>query len=71
MPTNLAIDQRLLERAVAVSGEKSKRAAVTKAAEREVLRRFLLRRDADELISQARTQASSFLPATASSADAR
>ena len=44
--------------------------AVTKAAEREVQRRFLLRSDADELISQARSQASSFLPATASSADA-
>jgi hypothetical protein len=44
--------------------------AVTKAAEREVQRRFLLRRDADALVSQARTQASSFLPATASSADA-
>ncbi|MSR21488.1 MAG: hypothetical protein EXR91_11050 [Gemmatimonadetes bacterium] len=43
--------------------------AVTKAAEREVQRRFLLRSDADELISQARAQASGFLPVTASSAD--
>jgi hypothetical protein len=44
--------------------------AVTRAAEREVGRRFLLRPDADRLIAQAKEQVSAFLPATASSADA-
>jgi hypothetical protein len=31
MPTNLAIDPDLLDRALAVSGERTKKAAVTKA----------------------------------------
>jgi Arc/MetJ family transcription regulator len=38
--TNLALDPELLERALAVSGEKSKKAAVTKA-----LREFIARRE--------------------------
>jgi hypothetical protein len=40
MATNLAIDPELLERALEVSGEKSKTAAVTKA-----LREFVARRE--------------------------
>jgi len=40
MATNLAIDQDLLERAVAVSGARSKTAAVTAA-----LREFIARRE--------------------------
>lgn len=40
MATNLALDQELLERALAVSGERSKRAAVTKA-----LKEFIARRE--------------------------
>ena len=39
MATNLTIDPDLLERAVAVSGEKTKTAAVTKALEEFVARR--------------------------------
>jgi hypothetical protein len=39
MATNLAIDPELLERALRVSGEKSKRAAVTKALEEFIARR--------------------------------
>ena len=39
MPTNLAIEPDLLEEALAVSGEKTKKAAVTKA-----LREFIARR---------------------------
>lgn len=39
MATNLAIDPRLLERAVAVSGERTKTAAVTRALEEFVARR--------------------------------
>ncbi len=39
MPTNLAIDPQLLERALAVSGEKTKKAAVTKALEEFIARR--------------------------------
>jgi hypothetical protein len=33
MPTNLAIDPDLLDRALAVSGERTKKAAVTRALE--------------------------------------
>jgi hypothetical protein len=44
--------------------------AVTKAAAREVERRFLLQPDADRFVAQAKEQVSAFLPATASSADA-
>jgi Arc/MetJ family transcription regulator len=44
MPTNLAIDPDLLERALAVSGEKTKKAAVTKA-----LREFIARREQKKL----------------------
>ena len=40
MPTNLAIDPLLLERALAVSGERTKKAAVTRA-----LREFIARRE--------------------------
>ncbi len=45
MATNLAIDQELLERAVRVSGEKTKTAAVTLA-----LREFVARREQARLI---------------------
>jgi Arc/MetJ family transcription regulator len=40
MATNLAIDPALIERALSVSGEKTKKAAVTKA-----LREFIARRE--------------------------
>ena len=39
MPTNLAIDPQLLDRALAVSGEQTKKAAVTKALEEFIARR--------------------------------
>lgn len=39
MATNLAIDPALIDRALAVSGEKSKKAAVTKALEEFIARR--------------------------------
>ena len=39
MATNLAIDPELLERAVAVSGERTKTAAVTRALEEFIARR--------------------------------
>jgi len=39
MATNLAIDPKLLEKAVRVSGEKTKKAAVTKALEEFIARR--------------------------------
>lgn len=39
MATNLAIDPRLLERALEVSGERTKTAAVTRALEEFVARR--------------------------------
>jgi hypothetical protein len=39
LATNLAIDPELLDRAVAVSGEKTKKAAVTKALEEFIARR--------------------------------
>jgi Arc/MetJ family transcription regulator len=39
MATNLALDPELIERAVKVSGEKSKKAAVTRALEEFVARR--------------------------------
>jgi hypothetical protein len=39
MATNLSIDQRLLERALEVSGERTKTAAVTRALEEFVARR--------------------------------
>ncbi len=44
MPTNLALDPELLERALAVSGEKTKKAAVTQA-----LREFIARREQKRL----------------------
>jgi hypothetical protein len=40
MATNLALDPELLERALAVSGEKTKKAAVTRA-----LKEFIARRE--------------------------
>ena len=45
MPTNLDIDPRLLERAVEVSGERTKTAAVTRA-----LREFVARHDQKRLV---------------------
>lgn len=39
MATNLALDPDLIERALAVSGERTKKAAVTKALEEYVARR--------------------------------
>ena len=39
MATNLSIDPKLLERALEVSGEKTKKAAVTKALEEFIARR--------------------------------
>lgn len=39
MATNLAIDPELLERALEVSGEKTKKAAVTKALQEFIARR--------------------------------
>jgi hypothetical protein len=39
MATNLSLDQRLLERALRVSGEKTKKAAVTRALEEFIARR--------------------------------
>jgi len=39
MTTNLAIDPDILERAVKVSGERTKRAAVTKALQEFIARR--------------------------------
>ena len=44
MATNLAIDPDLIERALKVSGERTKKAAVTKA-----LREFIARREQKEL----------------------
>jgi Arc/MetJ family transcription regulator len=45
MPTNLDIDPRLLERAVKVSGERTKTAAVTRA-----LREFVARHEQKRLV---------------------
>lgn len=39
MATNLALDPKLIERAVKVSGEKTKKAAVTRALEEFIARR--------------------------------
>ena len=39
MATNLAIDPELIDRAVAVSGERTKKAAVTRALEEFIARR--------------------------------
>lgn len=39
MATNLAIDPDLLDRALAISGERTKKAAVTKALEEFIARR--------------------------------
>ena len=39
MATNLSIDPRLLDRALAVSGERTKKAAVTRALEEFIARR--------------------------------
>lgn len=39
MATNLSLDPRLIERAVEVSGEKTKKAAVTRALEEFIARR--------------------------------
>lgn len=39
MATNLALDPELLDRALAVSGQKTKKAAVTKALEEFIARR--------------------------------
>ena len=45
MPSNLALDPDLLERALAVSGERTKKAAVTKA-----LQEFIARREQKKLL---------------------
>jgi len=45
MATNLAIDPKLIERALKVSGERTKKAAVTKA-----LREFIARRQQKRLV---------------------
>ena len=45
MATNLAIDPELLERAVEVSGERTKKAAVTKA-----LQEFIARRERKRIV---------------------
>ena len=45
MATNLAIDPELLQRAVEVSGERTKKAVVTKA-----LQEFIARRDQKRLV---------------------
>lgn len=45
MATNLSIDPNLLERAVEVSGERTKKAAVTKA-----LQEFIARREQREIV---------------------
>ena len=45
MATNLALDPDLLDRALAVSGEKTKKAAVTQA-----LREFIARREQKRLL---------------------
>ena len=45
MATNLAIDPNLLDRAVAISGERTKKAVVTKA-----LQEFIARREQRRLI---------------------
>ena len=45
MASNLSIDPKLLERALAVSGERTKKAAVTKA-----LKEFIARRDQKRLV---------------------
>ena len=45
MATNLALDPNLLERALEVSGEKTKKAAVTKA-----LQEFIARREQSRLL---------------------
>jgi hypothetical protein len=45
MPTNLALDPELLDRALAVSGEKTKKAAVTRA-----LKEFIARREQKKLL---------------------
>jgi len=45
MATNLSIDPALLDRAVAVSGERTKKAAVTKA-----LQEFIARREQKRLL---------------------
>lgn len=39
MATNLSLDPKLLERALAVSGERTKKAAVTRALEEFIARR--------------------------------
>jgi len=46
MATNLAIDAALLDRALAVSGERTKKAAVTRA-----LKEFIARRQQKRLLS--------------------
>ena len=45
MATNLAIDPELIERALELSGERTKKAAVTKA-----LREFIARREQKQLV---------------------
>jgi Arc/MetJ family transcription regulator len=58
MPTNLDIDQRLLERAVQVSGERTKTAAVTRA-----LREYVARHEQKRLVHGRRRAFSCYRPA--------
>lgn len=46
MATNLALDPKLIERALKVSGERTKKAAVTRALEE-----FIARREQKQLLS--------------------
>lgn len=50
MATNVALDPELLDRALAVSGERTKRAAVTRA-----LREFIARHDQARILELAGT----------------
>lgn len=45
MATNLSIDPKLIERALALSGERTKKAAVTKA-----LKEFIARREQERIV---------------------
>ncbi|MBK8252502.1 MAG: type II toxin-antitoxin system VapB family antitoxin [Polyangiaceae bacterium] len=45
MPTNLAIDDRLLEEALRIGGEKTKKATVTRA-----LREYIARREQAKIV---------------------
>jgi hypothetical protein len=50
MATNLSIDPKLIERALALSGERTKKAAATKA-----LKEFIARREQQRIVRLGRT----------------